>query len=66
MQFTTYAIRGSAEPAGGWPAGTAGAQGGITPYETGYYAATFVSVHGIWSISRLDIQSDLPVVIPAQ
>jgi hypothetical protein len=65
MQFTTYAIRGSAEPAAGWPAGTAGAQGSITPYETGYYAATFVGAHGAWSISRLDIQSDLPVVIPA-
>ncbi|WP_130178557.1 nuclear transport factor 2 family protein [Cryobacterium sp. SO1] len=66
MQFTTYAIHGAAEPAGGWPAGTAGAQGSITPYESGYYAATFVKSHESWSISRLDIQSDLPVIIPAQ
>ncbi|WP_394769634.1 nuclear transport factor 2 family protein [Lacisediminihabitans sp.] len=65
MQFTTYAIQGAAEPAGGWPAGTAGAPGTITAYESGYYAATFVKGHGVWSISRLDIQSDLPVVIPA-
>jgi len=65
MQFTTYAIQGATEPAGGWPVGTAGAQGSITAYESGYYAATFVKERGAWSISRLDIQSDLPVVIPA-
>jgi hypothetical protein len=65
MQFTTYAIQGAAEPAAGWPAGTAGAQGTITAYESGYYVATMVKSHGSWLISRLDIESDLPVVIPA-
>lgn len=65
MQYTTYAIQGPAKPAAGWPAGTAGTQGTIKPYETGYYDASFVLIKGAWYIARLNVDSDLPVVIPS-
>jgi hypothetical protein len=64
VEFLTYDIQGATEPATGWPAGTAGAQGTIKPIEVGYYDATFQRVGGSWEISDLRILHDLPVVIP--
>ena len=64
MQFITYTVHGSAEPAGGWPAGTAGAQGTVAPFESGYYDADLVKVGGEWQITELVILSQLPTVIP--
>jgi hypothetical protein len=64
VQFLTYAVRGATEPAGGWPAGTAGAQGTIKPCEVGYYDATLQRSGSGWQISGLRILHDLPIVIP--
>ncbi|MFJ2477816.1 nuclear transport factor 2 family protein [Streptomyces sp. NPDC087659] len=64
VQFITYAVQGTQKPAGGWPAGTAGAQGTIKPYETGYYDADLRRVGGAWQITDLRILHDLPIVIP--
>jgi hypothetical protein len=64
VQFLTYAVQGATEPAGGWPAGTAGAQGTIKPYEVGYYDVTLQRSGSGWQISDLRILHDLPIVIP--
>ncbi|MEU4173362.1 nuclear transport factor 2 family protein [Streptomyces sp. NPDC026665] len=65
VQFITYAVQGASEPAGGWPAGTAGAQGTIKPYESGYYDAELRRVDGDWQITNLRILHDLPIIIPS-
>ncbi|KMS85642.1 hypothetical protein ACZ91_41400 [Streptomyces regensis] len=64
VQFFTYAVQGAHEPTGGWPAGTAGAQGTIKPSESGYYDADLRQADGEWQITTLRILHDLPVVIP--
>jgi len=64
VQFLTYAVQGATEPASGWPAGTAGAQGTIKPYEVGYYDITLQRSDSGWQISDLRILHDLPIVIP--
>lgn len=64
VQFLTYAVQGATEPAAGRPAGTAGAQGTIRPYEVGYYDVTLQSAGSGWQISDLRILHDLPFVIP--
>jgi hypothetical protein len=64
VQFLTYDVQGAAEPATGWPGGTAGAQGTIKPIEVGYYDLTFQRVGTGWEISDLRILHDLPVVLP--
>jgi hypothetical protein len=64
VQFLTYAVQGATEPASGWPAGTAGAQGIIKPYEVGYYDVKLQRSGSGWQISDLRILHDLPIVIP--
>jgi hypothetical protein len=64
VQFITFAIQGTKEPVGGWPAGTAGVQGTVKPYESGYYDADMTKVHGSWKITQLRILGDLPMVLP--
>jgi hypothetical protein len=64
VQFLTYDVQGATEPASGWPAGTAGAQGTIKATEIGYYDLTLQHVGSGWQISDLRILHDLPIVIP--
>ena len=59
-QFMVFTILGDAKPAGGWPAGTMGAMGSITPIESGYYTQKLVRVDGQWLIESLQVRHNLP------
>ena len=59
-QFITFDVAGTRKPEGGWPAGTFGAQGTITPIESGYYRFTFRRIEGTWRISRQEVIHDIP------
>ena len=60
-QFVVFNIVGAAKPEGGWPEGTLGAQGTITPIETGYYRPTLKKVNGRWMMVHHRIYLDLPM-----
>ena len=61
VQFIVYNIVGAAKPADGWPKGASGAQGTITPIESGYYEPTLEKVGGVWKITHLLILHDIPM-----
>jgi ketosteroid isomerase-like protein len=63
-QFIVYTVLGAAKPAAGWPSGAFGAQGSVTPVESGYYRARLVHDHGRWLITELVISHDLPYALP--
>lgn len=63
--FITYNTVGAARPVDGWGGGVAGAQGTITPIESGYYRPTSARNQGEWLITRLVIVHDLPYVFPS-
>jgi SnoaL-like domain len=63
-QFLVYNVVGDERPATGWPNGAAGAQGAITPIESGYYRADLRRTGEEWKISHLVITHDLPVALP--
>ncbi|CAO5186135.1 SnoaL-like domain protein [Frankia sp. AiPs1] len=63
-QFLVYNVVGTAEPDGGWPAGVFGAQGTITPIESGYTRSRLRRVDGRWLITSMEISHDLPYVLP--
>ena len=58
--FMVFSVLGDAKPDGGWPAGAAGAQGTITPIESGYYTQNLVRVDGQWLIESLQVRHNLP------
>jgi hypothetical protein len=60
-QFVVFNVVGSEKPVGGWPEGTRGAQGTITPIETGYYRPTLKKVDGLWMMAHHRIFLDLPM-----
>lgn len=64
-QFIMFRVAGSAKPSEGWPQGTFGAQGVITPEESGYYESDLVREDGRWRIARHRIIHDMPFVVPA-
>ncbi|MBV2353970.1 nuclear transport factor 2 family protein [Streptomyces sp. J2-1] len=64
-QFMMFRVRGVRKPDGGWPAGTFGAQGTITPEESGYYETDLVREDGVWRIAHHRVLHDIPFVIPA-
>src|SRR5690242_10231402 len=47
-QFIVYNVVAHQRPAAGWPAGASGAQGTVTPIETGYMHTTLRQVDGHW------------------
>jgi hypothetical protein len=61
-QFVVYSVVGAQMPEGGWPEGTKGAQGTITPIETGYYRPILKKVDGRWMLAHHRIYLDLPMV----
>jgi uncharacterized protein (TIGR02246 family) len=61
-QFVVFKVVGTEKPDDGWPVGTFGAQGTITPIESGYYRPSLVRVEGRWLIESLNIYLDLPMV----
>ncbi|MEU3982888.1 nuclear transport factor 2 family protein [Streptomyces sp. NPDC026672] len=64
-QFMMFRVRGAEQPAGGWPEGTRGAQGTITPEESGYYETDLVREGGGWRIAHHRVLHDIPFVIPS-
>jgi hypothetical protein len=63
-QFIVYDVHGREKPTGGWPVGANGAQGTITPIESGYYRPYLRRVNGAWRIARHVIVHDLPMAFP--
>ncbi len=59
-QFVVFDVIGAQKPEGGWPKGATGAQGTVTPIETGYYRPILNKVDGRWMIARQRIYLDLP------
>ncbi len=60
-QFVVFNTVGDARPEGGWPAGASGAQGTITPIESGYYRPRLRRLDGMWKIVRHEIVLDQPM-----
>ena len=60
-QFVVFNVVGAKKPGGGWPEGAFGAQGTITPIETGYYRPILKKVDGRWMMAHLRIYHDLPM-----
>jgi hypothetical protein len=61
-QFLVYNVLGDERPADGWPTG--GAQGTITPIESGYLRSDLRRVDGRWRITHHAITHDLPYAVP--
>lgn len=68
-QFLVYSVRGLAKPKDGWPEGAAGAQGTVTPIESGYFISALQrrddGAGGQWRIQRHVIKHDLPYAFPS-
>lgn len=62
VHFVVFNVVGAVKPEGGWPAGAFGAQGTITPIESGYYRPILKKVDGRWMIAHMRIYHDLPYV----
>jgi hypothetical protein len=63
-QFIVFKIQGAARPATGWPAGTFGAQGTVTPIESGYYDTDLHKIDGEWKITRHHVLMDVNIALP--
>jgi hypothetical protein len=64
-QYVAFSVRAKTRPESGWPAGARGAQGTVTPIESGYYRSTLARVEGRWQIIQHRIDQDLPMVFPS-
>jgi SnoaL-like domain len=60
-QFMVFSILGAEKPDAGWPKNAHGAQGTITPIESGYYRQNLVRVNAAWLIESLRITHNLPL-----
>ena len=60
-QFIVFNILGAEQPEAGWPKDARGAQGTITPIESGYHRENLVRVRGTWLIESLRITHHLPL-----
>lgn len=65
VQFLVLSVQAAPWPASGWPPGAAGAQGTITPIESGYLRSDLRRVDGTWKITHHVITHDLPHALPA-
>jgi len=63
-QFIVFNTVGDPRPADGWPADAAGAQGTVTPIESGYYRPRLRRVDGTWKIVHHEIVLDQPMAFP--
>jgi len=59
--FMVFNILGAEKPAAGWPKDARGAQGTITPIESGYYRQNLVRANGTWLVESLRITHNLPM-----
>jgi hypothetical protein len=60
-QFMVFNILGAEKPNTGWSKDVHGAQGTITPTESGYYRQNLVRVNGSRLIESLRITQNLPL-----
>jgi hypothetical protein len=65
-QLIVFNSLGTAEPVGGWPVGTVGVQGSVTPVESGYYRPELRRVDGRWLIETMTILLDQTLPVPTQ
>jgi uncharacterized protein (TIGR02246 family) len=65
-QYVVFSVRAKARPREGWPREARGAQGTITPIESGYYRSTLTRTDGRWLIVNQRIDGDLPMAFPAE
>jgi hypothetical protein len=65
-QFVVFNTVGDLPPDGGWPAGASGAQGTITPIESGYYRPTLRRIGREWKIVHHVIVLDQPMAFPGR
>jgi len=65
-QFIRFDAVGEARPNNGWPEGTVGLMGKVTPTESGYYQPTLQKINGKWKIITLVILHDLTFAIPGK
>ncbi|MGY5121451.1 nuclear transport factor 2 family protein [Streptomyces sp. 900105755] len=63
-QFVVFNTQGHERPADGWPEGAFGAQGTITPIESGYYQPRLRRIDGSWRIFHHSILMDQPMAFP--
>jgi hypothetical protein len=61
VHFVVFNVVGAAKPQGGWPAGASGAQGTITPIESGYYRPILKKLDGRWMMAHHRIYHTLPM-----
>jgi len=59
-QFVRFNVVGAEKPSTGWPKGTRGPQGTVTPVESGYYRPILKRVGGHWMMEHQRIYLDLP------
>ncbi|MDT5255618.1 MAG: hypothetical protein QOD10_698 [Mycobacterium sp.] len=62
--FIVFNTVGDLRPDDGWPAGASGAQGTITPIESGYYRPRLQRVDGTWKIVHHEVVHDHPMAFP--
>ncbi|WP_259065891.1 nuclear transport factor 2 family protein [Mucilaginibacter sp. X4EP1] len=65
-QFIRFDSVGEIRPENGWPEGTLGLMGKVTPTESGYYQPTLQKINGEWKIVTLVILHDLTFAIPGK
>ena len=58
--FVVFNVVGAEKLESGGPEGAFGAQGTITPIESGYYRPTLKKVDGRWMMAHLRIYHDIP------
>lgn len=63
-QFIRFDSVGAEQPENGWPVGTIGLLGSVTPTESGYYRPTLQKINGEWKISTHRIYHDLTFAVP--
>lgn len=63
-QFVVFNTVGDERPPDGWPAGASGAQGTVTPIESGYYRPRLRRIEGTWKITHHEIVLDQPMAFP--
>jgi hypothetical protein len=63
-QFIRFDSVGATKPEGGWPSGTIGFMGTVTPTESGYYKPSLKKIDGEWKIVTHRIYHDLTFAFP--
>jgi hypothetical protein len=63
-QFIRFDSVGASRPESGWPSGTVGLMGSVTPTESGYYKPSLKKIEGEWKIVTHRIYHDLTFAFP--